>query len=366
MAGKFSHKLFSDININDPFFDSLKKDYPGTATSTAFPDWFAKKAAEGKEALVFEDEQGIGAFVNIKPGEEEEIKLDDGRVLPFDSRLKITTIKIDDRYRHQRIGEGALGLTLWAWRDLGINEIYVTVFEKHADLIPLLEKYGFEHVGNNLNGERVYLKDRRKLDFSDPCKSFPFISGKINHAGCLAINMEYHDTMFAYSELANTIQESVDLNVANGLKKVYIGCPTSLSFNVGDPVFIYRRYTGTSGQKGYKSCITSYCVCTRIERINDYKGNHLHSFAEFLQMKGNKSVFDDLEIKNQYDNQPNLTLIEFLYYGYFGSGNNVNWKWLHDNDCWPGGHPMTLHFSRSQFEKVLREGNVDVSNVIIN
>ena len=241
MAGKFSHKLFSDININDPFFDSLKKDYPGTATSTAFPDWFAKKAAEGKEALVFEDEQGIGAFVNIKPGEEEEIKLDDGRVLPFDSRLKITTIKIDDRYRHQRIGEGALGLTLWAWRDLGINEIYVTVFEKHTDLIPLLEKYGFEHVGNNLNGERVYIKDRRKLDFGDPCKAFPFISGKIDHAGCLAINMEYHDTMFAYSELANTLQESVDLSVANGLKKVYIGQPHSLAFGVGDPVFSHNH-----------------------------------------------------------------------------------------------------------------------------
>lgn len=66
----------------------------------------------------------------------------------------------------------------------------------------------------------------------------------MSHAGCLAINMKYHDTMFAYSELANTFQEHVDINVANGLKKVYIGSPYSLAFNEGDHVLIYRKYTG--------------------------------------------------------------------------------------------------------------------------
>lgn len=36
MAGKFERKSFSEINLNDPFFDSLKADYPGSATSTSF------------------------------------------------------------------------------------------------------------------------------------------------------------------------------------------------------------------------------------------------------------------------------------------------------------------------------------------
>ena len=43
MAGKFYLKSFSDINLSDPFFDSLKADYPGSATSTGFIDWFYKK-----------------------------------------------------------------------------------------------------------------------------------------------------------------------------------------------------------------------------------------------------------------------------------------------------------------------------------
>ena len=365
MAGKFIHKRFADIDINDPFFDSLKRDYPGSANSTEFTKWFAKKAAEGKEALVFEDEQGVGAFVNLKPGEAEEIKLSNGRVLPYDSRLKITTIKIDERFQHQRIGEGALGLTLWDWRDQGVNEIYVTVFKKHARLIFLLEKYGFNYVGDNLNGERVYIKDRRNLDFSDPCKAFPFIDGRMDHAGCLAINMEYHDTMFAYSELANTLQEHVDINVANGLKKVYIGSPYSLAFKAGDPVLIYRKYTGDDGRPGYKSVITSYCIATRVERIKT-QGQFLHSFDEFLHFVGNKSVYSEFELKNQYDNEKNLTVIELLYCGYFGAGNNVNWRWLKDNGLWPGTHPMNFRYRRSQFEKILREGNLDVDNVIID
>lgn len=365
MAGKFERKPFSEINLDDPFFDSLKSDYPGTSSSTGFIEWFSRKAAEGKKALVFEDQQGIGAFINIKPNESEEIKLDNGSVLPKTSRLKITTIKIDERYRHKRIGEGALGLTLWQWRDLGINEIYVTVFEKHISLISLLEKYGFVFVGNNLNGERVYIKNRCSLDFSDPCKAFPFISNKVTHAGCLAIDMTYHDTMFASSELANTLQERVNLCVANGLKKVYIGHPYSLAFKVNEPVLIYRRYTGNNGRPGYKSVITSYCIATRIEQIKT-SGYALYSFEEFIRMVGNKSVYELEELKNQYDTSSSLTLIELLYYGYFGEGNNVNWKWLKNNGCWFDTHPMSFRYSREQFEKILREGNIDVNNIIVD
>lgn len=52
MADKFIHKRFSDININNQFFDSLKRDYTRSETSTEFTKWFAKKAAEEKEDLL--------------------------------------------------------------------------------------------------------------------------------------------------------------------------------------------------------------------------------------------------------------------------------------------------------------------------
>ena len=37
---------FSEINLSDTFFNSLKDSYIG------FEDWFRKKASEGKEAFV--------------------------------------------------------------------------------------------------------------------------------------------------------------------------------------------------------------------------------------------------------------------------------------------------------------------------
>ena len=364
MADRFERKLFSDINLDDPFFDTLKEDYGGESPQSFIP-WFHRKASEGKKALVFEDNDGIGAFINLKTCEVEEIALDNGVILPSVPRMKISTIKIDDRYRGQRIGEGALGLTLWEWRDSGSDEIYVTVFPKHETLISLLKKYGFVLVGKKENGEGVFIKDRRRLDFSDPCKAFPFLSNDIQHAGCLAIDMEYHDTMFASSELANTLQERVDISVANGLKKVYIGSPSSLGFVVGDPVFIYRKYTGTQGRPGHKSCITTYCIATRIERIKN-AGRFLRTYEYYRQIVGNKSVFDDSQLRAKYDTLNNLTLIELLYYGYFGAGNNVNWFWLKNNGCWLDSHPMSFRYNREQVDKIFQEGNVNVKNVIVN
>lgn len=76
MAGKFQLRQFGDINLDDQFFDTLKADYPGNEHSTGFVDWFHKKARERKTALVFEDDEGIGAFICLKL-ETEEIELED-------------------------------------------------------------------------------------------------------------------------------------------------------------------------------------------------------------------------------------------------------------------------------------------------
>lgn len=71
--------------------------------------------------------------------------------------------------------------------------------------------------------------------------------------------------MFPYSELKNnTLQNAVAMNVSNGLSKVYVGAQYSkLPYDVGDPILIYRRYTTGYGKR-YRSCITSFCVVTKI------------------------------------------------------------------------------------------------------
>ena len=365
MAGKFSLRKFSEINLNDPFFDSLKSDYPGNSSSTEFSAWFAKKAQEGRTALVFNDEQGLGAFICIK-NEKEPIELKSG-ILAACNRIKISTMKIAERFRGQRLGEGAIGLVLWKWQKSGTDEIYVTAFDKQDLLISQLEKFGFNKVGFNLNGEGVYIKNRHNIDYSDPYKSFPFINPNFESSGYLIINDTYHDTMFPYSELRNnTLQNAVAMNVSNGLSKIYVGAQYSKPpYGVGDPVLIYRKYTAGQGKR-YRSCITSFCVVTKIIQAKE-NWTYLMPFETLLGKIGNKSVFNPEELRERYVSDRNVLVIEMLYYGYFGEGNNVNMDWLEQNGYWGSNqYPSLISLDSTAFKSILEKENIDVSNVIID
>jgi GNAT superfamily N-acetyltransferase len=364
MADKFLLKKFSDIDISDPFFDPLKADYPADANNIGFERWFARKAATGTTALVFDDDEGLGAFVCLKD-ENEPIELV-GEMLPALPRIKISTLRLAERYRGKRLGEGAIGLVLWKWQKSKTKEIYLTVFEKHDLLIAQLERFGFYLAGYNPNGERVYVKSRTELDYRDPYKSFPFINPNFQNAGYLIVDDVYHDTLFPYSELKNTLQEQVALSVANGMTKVYIGSPTSqLPYRIGEPILVYRKYNGTTGSKGHKSCITSYCVVTKVLVVKENNSCKM-TVDDLLQLINNKSVFDENEIRAKYSNERTLVAVEMLYYGFFGAGNNVNWSWLSGNGYWPNSYPTTARLTPEQFKEILLEGNVDVQNVIIN
>lgn len=366
MAGKFTLKKFADIDLNDTFFDSLKNDYPGTANSTGFVDWFKKKSVIGSTALVFEDEKGVGAFVVLKE-EDERIELQSG-VLPAKKRLKISTFCIADRYRRQRIGEGAIGLLLWKWLQVEAEEVYVTVFDKHKALISLFGRFGFQKEGVNPNGENVMIKNRKQIDFSDPYKSFPFIKDGFDYAGYIIIDDRYHDTMFAYSELANKamLQTRVGTSVSNGLSKIYVGQAPRINHKVGEPVLVYRRYTQGDGKR-YRSCVTSFCIVTDIIQVK-VNNRYLMSFDELKCRIGNKSVFDENELLSKYLNFRNMSIIELLYYGYFGAGNNVNMDWLDKHGYWAteNQYPTEVKLTSAQFKRVLMEGNINVSNVVIN
>ncbi|MCB5442401.1 GNAT family N-acetyltransferase [[Ruminococcus] lactaris] len=362
MPGKFSLRSFTDIDLSDSFFNSLKNDYQGSSKTTEFNAWFKAKAAEGRSALVFDDEEGLGAFIAIKH-ECERIELDE-KTMPAIERMKISTFLISPRYRGQRLGEGAIGLVLWKWQDWGCDEVYVTVFETHNDLISQLEKFGFELAGHR-DGECVYVKSRKRIDYSDAYKSFPFVKPNFDEAGYIAVNDYFHNTLFPYSELRRRTTPKIILDVSNGISKTYIGSSTSqLGFKAGDPVFIYSKHTG-NGQPGYKSCVTTYCIVKDIVQVKQH-GRALLSYEEYLARISNKSVYDPIELQNQYNNKSSLILIELVYYGFFGAGNNLNWVWLKNNGCWENSHPLMQRLTKEQFKKILKAGNLDVSNVIID
>ena len=80
---------FANINLKDPFFDSLRANYDG------FDDWFNKKASSGANALVYYNDAALLDFLYLKD-ENEALPLD-VTTLPQKRRLKVGTFKIDRR-----------------------------------------------------------------------------------------------------------------------------------------------------------------------------------------------------------------------------------------------------------------------------
>lgn len=356
MAGKFVWRKFKEVDLNDAFFTSLKIDYE------EFPVWFKKKSDAGECALVFNDEQGIGSFVYLKEENEPIVLLD--KTLPAIPRIKIGTLRLAERYRKFRLGEGALGVSLWKWQELKCNEIYVTVFEKHIEIINLFERFGFKCVGMNDRGECVYLKSRKNIDYSDAYKAFPFIRSDFNKAGLIPIFERFHDRLFPYSEIKGNKREIEEETAGNGITKVFIGSPyTAMHYEVGEPVGIYRIYEGETG-KTYKSAVTSYCTITKIDIIKN-KGEASMSISDFVKNAGNKTVFTAEELTSLYNNQKNVVMLEMVYNGFFGKGHNITHKSLNEQGLFTA-HPYNMDYTKEQFIKILGMGDLDVQNIIID
>ena len=77
---------FANISLADPFFDSLKADYPG------FEAWFGRKATENA-FVQYGDNGQLQAFLYLK--EERDAVTDVSPQLPAAPRLKVGTFKIE-------------------------------------------------------------------------------------------------------------------------------------------------------------------------------------------------------------------------------------------------------------------------------
>lgn len=363
----FKFKYFSDINIDDRFFDSLKSDYPGSASSRGFLDWFRKKSEEKAKAYVAENETGVYAFIYVK-SESEEICRQREAPLPAEERIKIGTFRIAESQQGQRLGEGAVGLVHWIWQTSKLDSMYVTVFEKQKGLITLFKKFGFKDSGKNLNGELILVKDKRDLDFSDPYKSYPFIKFGSSTFSYLCINEEYHDTMFPYSELQGRPKNLFEKCVSNGISKVYVGKAWRINHAVGEHLFIYRVNTDPNRQKRYTSCLTSFAVVTNVI-IAKRNGQSILSFDEVLQQIKNKSVFDVEELQKQYNEEKHFNIIELLYLGYFGAGHNINMDWLDNQGLWARSfgvkYPTEVKMPQEAAIRIFNKAGKDVSTILL-
>lgn len=343
-------KKISEIDINDVFFDSLKKDYIG------FENWFSKKATAGEEAYIFKD-NGIQGFLYLK----EEVDSDDSIIPCFDCkrRLKVGTFKINAH--GTKLGERFVKIIIDEMFKNAYEEAYVTIFNKHENLINLLGKYGFIYHGekHSKSGvENVYMKNKNSLS-NNIFKDYPIIDARNKNKFLLAIYPQYHTKMFPDSKLVTERNFQMrDISVTNSIEKIYLsGISKLCEYKKGDIVVIYR--TADQGKIAkYSSVATTICVIDEIKNINSFK-----NYYEFENYCIKYSVFEKSELERFWRTKKYPFLIKFLYNIALDKritrDKLINEVGLDENARW-----AILDINDSEFEGILNLGEVD-NNFII-
>lgn len=293
------HQKFSQINLNDSFFDSLRQDYDG------FDEWFQRK--KDQYAFVqYDDHNKIIGFLYLKI--ENQIVNDIIPNIIANTILKVGTFKIEAH--GTKMGEQFIKKIMDYAINNNVDVCYATIFPKQNSLINLVEQFGFNlygQKGTGSNRENVYLKQMKTLT-NNIYKDYPYINTDSARKYLLSIYPKYHSIMFPDSilktENPNTIK---DVSYSNSINKIYVcTMPQVTDLKYGDIVVIYR--TAESGQYAkYTSVVTSLCVIESVKTQDEFA-----SFDEFYKYSCKYNLFNRNDLRYWY-NKGNCKAIKMTY-----------------------------------------------------
>jgi hypothetical protein len=192
--------------------------------------------------------------------------------------------------------------------------------------------------------------------------SFPFLNPNFSRGKYIPLKEIYHDSMFQYSELKNTVQEIGDMSVSNGITKNFLATPRSdIDYKIGDIALSYRM--SNEDPKTYKSVVTSYCTVSNVTWIKR-NGRQIKDLDTYLKLVGNKSVYPRETLIEEYKSK-NVCVIELIYNGYFGSGKNITHNYLKTSGMFEK-HPYEVELNRTEILKIMKKGGKDERDIIIN
>lgn len=332
-----NYKYLYELDINDPFFDSLKKDYDG------FENWFKRKQKEEKQAYVTEKSGKITSFLMMKIEDENEKYPD--FLVPFlpGKRLKVSTLKVADTGK--RIGETFIKIIVETGLKEKVDEIYITVFDKQEYLIEMLEGYGFKLFtkkktlksdGTN-ELENVLVKSMNNKE-----NFYPFFKIDKDKAFLVPIRDEYHKLLFPESE--KQIQLSLDdfqgtNTVSNSLKKAYLCSSNIKQIEKGSILLFYST--------SIKRAITSLGIV-------DTVFNKFSSFDEMYSIVRKRTAYDENELKKYYKEDK----LVILFKHYYSFENYVDYKFLKDSGIISGPPQSIQHISKESLLVILEKSKI--------
>ncbi|MEM9116036.1 MAG: GNAT family N-acetyltransferase [Myxococcota bacterium] len=206
-----------ELSDKDPIFDSLRSDY-----HPHFDAWLTKCKRRQRQGWRVSADSETAGVVLIKHEDGPEY----GLTGPL---LKVSTFKVSDHHRGSRYGE----LLLKALFDYAFKNrfrwVYVTVFDRHEQLIVLLEDFGFQTLDERSPlDERVMAKrllptseDRGALDSLDYHIQFGPRFLKVWEPAVVPIQDQYHRKLFPELRRQSPLFQPNDV-FGNAISKAYI------------------------------------------------------------------------------------------------------------------------------------------------
>jgi len=346
--------VFGGVNLQDPFFDSFRGDYPD------FDKWFNHKADEPAYVCV-SDKNEMVAFLYLKregPGEDYS---DITPPLKRAQRLKVGTLKVDSN--GFKLGERFLKIVFDNALLFGVEEIYVTVFNRsveHTRLIRMLEDWGFVYHGTKGDGddpELVYVRDfRPAVDPDDPRCTYPYVAAGARKY-FVPIYPEYHTELLPDSILNTESPKNFVENKPNrnALSKVYISRSYERGMKPGDVIVFYRTASGGAGW--YTSVATTIGVVQEV--IMD-----ITDFEAFRAVCRKRSVFTDEKLKEYWDWSPGNRpfVVNFLFV--YSLPKRPTLQKMSENDIMKTA-PRGFELMKNEaFERLLEVSNADARFIV--
>ena len=235
-------KFLYEIEVKQPFFDSLRDSYEG------FNEWYKKSSATHRKAWCIIQNSVLLAICIYKE-ETDSIINDNGEKL--NSALKLCTFKVAPDARGQKYGERLIYSAFKFSHENNISYVYLHARgEEHELLISLCEEYGFRKNGY-YNGDDVLIKDMAKPDQSTlsdleySIKHYPYFKLSQHTSGyIIPIIPEYHETLFPdISDISQGLfrdDPGMYSTPSHTIKKAYVCRAKIRRIKAGDIVLFYR------------------------------------------------------------------------------------------------------------------------------
>lgn len=335
-----------DLDINDPIFDSLKKEYD-------FATWFQENPDRGAYVNWNPDET-LGAVLIIKPGEVEQIG--DKPPLGKKERLKISTLKVAQDRRGSKIGELLISIAIREAVHHEIEEIYLTHYIQENDyLVQLISQYGFTKVSETGDEEGVFVKRLIIGPKDDPSpreahvRFYPsYYDGEAVNKFLIPIRPEFHSRLFtSYEKRQPKLSEFTGqfYSEGNAIKKAYLSHANTRQLESEDILLFYRS-------DDYQE-ITSLGVCEWVEYdVND--ANTIHDLV------GKRSVFSDYEIRERVKSPTTVILFKW----HFDLPSPVHYQVLLEEDIIDGPIRTIQKIDDEPYKNICQIGGLDERFII--